>query len=141
LENKDFLRYSGPEVWPKITAYEACDRFIHRRPEISYLKARSAFLDNPEWDGLTILIQQVSKTRNKTNGKLNISKKTIAKFRYVPTRENEEEDIKQDVMNFLETLRNILCRTLPSEPLFEKWICVSFKYRFKYISSFQETWL
>lgn len=128
------LALSGPKVWPRLCADEAVDRFIFRRPEIGYLRARRKILAYGPNELTTV---NVKVSREWQNGPRR-QRETIGGFTH-QILPNPLEDVQQ----FLRELRPILIRRLPDKPLpgisvYLRFINPDIK---KPIATFQEKWL
>ena len=135
--NLDDMAYSGPGVWPKIVAWEAYDRFIHRRPELVYLLARRK-LEEGHWTTfglphtglIRIRIGIVNKNLKRKR------KQALGSFLHTIVDDREE-----DVRAFLNALRDNLCRHLPASSLPNIGVSLRFMHKNREITSVLEEWL
>jgi hypothetical protein len=133
-ESADY-ELSGPQVWPKTTAYETVDRYIFRRPELAYLRALRLIRTGP-MSPTFIRIRISREYKNGSRSKV----ETIGAFVH---RVDPDLQPTEDVAAFLRELRQVLYRVLPDRPQ----PTVSIRLRFfnphtkKAVTSFQERWL
>lgn len=111
---KEYFDHSGPDVWPKMSGYNAWDRFIFRRPEIAYQIAVDAMNETREVDqeekGTKIAVRVCRQIQRLTGQR---KESQVAKF----THNINYLDKTEDVRDFLEKLRSVLSRHLPDYPL------------------------
>ena len=110
------MAFSGPHVWPKLIVDHAQDRFIHQRPELSYLVAKRRMLEKreknqedqqPEYIRVRILRVQTNKSKSST------------KYAQQFSHPINYEDPLEDVREFLQRLRKMLLRCMPDKPLLD----------------------
>lgn len=135
------MALTGPDVWPKIMADHAVDRFIFRRPELAYIIAKKRMVEkrkkkqmDPEAGLMGIRLRRIYYLGGKRE------EKWMQRWGHQIIHEDEREDIKR----FLEDLRRILNRTMPDKPLVNCSIQLRF-YDFDAktdeLLSWQERWL
>ncbi len=102
------MTWSGPNVWPRISAMSIADRLIFQRPELTYHEARKRLLDLAAERGNEQLpvdaIQVMILFRKVSNG----PQKTCRRFVHSVIDDNIE-----DSRAFLQLLRHHLVRSLP----------------------------
>ena len=144
FEHED-LQLSGPRVWPTLHAHDIPSRYIHGRPELTYLSARKKALARAEREGRDpaevdrIRVAVVRKTKRDTprgpvsGDKINGS--------FVHTK---HQPLEKDVPELLEELYRYLCRTLPKDP--DPYLTVQLRFsqnnrpRSECLGSYQARW-
>lgn len=109
------LEYSGPSVWPKITADRMSDIVIHRRPELTYLEAvrRKERLETDGSRRFSDLLVTVYRVRYDPEQK-RLSSKSEARMKF--WHFINKEDKAEDVRKFLLLLRGVFEKLMPHEP-------------------------
>jgi len=138
---EEHLQYSGPHVWPEISAQMAVDRFLHRRIELSYLSALDRLNTNDHGPEPTkfVLIRLVRLKRDRTNNQSRY-KDLFSMIHGVNPNPME------DVRSLLSEIRAVLVRRMPDSPQLDSKICVFFAnglgpHRPRFIGRVMEPWL
>jgi hypothetical protein len=114
---KEDLKYSGPNVWPRLTADEQVDLFIFGRPELGYMSA----IRKIESSGIKPNQIRVTAYRFRYEGKKLASTGTRRSFWH-----DIEDDKEEDVRSFLRKLRNSLSSIMPREPSLDSVVKICF---------------
>jgi hypothetical protein len=139
------LELSGPKVWPTLQAHDIPSRYIHQRPELTYLSARKEALaraereDRDPADADRIRVTVVKKWKRETSRRRIRGQETRGYFvhsKHLPP--------KQDVREFLKELDSYLRRKLPKEPVPGLTVQLRFTQHYqargKSLGSFQALW-
>lgn len=137
-DQSEDLRFSGPSVWPKLSADHAWDRYIFRRPELAYLESmrrassqrtRKGLL--PDLSTIRVRIQRIRRQEKK--------EVVVCSTSFFHTVLDEK---LEDVRTFLKELRGMMARTLPDAPALDSSVIVRFEDPDDgtYLTSFKEKW-
>jgi|GEM_PF-4400606 len=134
----DDYRYSGPEVWPRLTAETQPDLFIFRRPELAYLEAirrNRAHDERNRLEPSPVMTIRVERLRHRD--KKFYRTKIDRVIRHVI-----EDDRTDDVRKLLRTLREVLQMIMPEKPSQECVVRIRFYSQdHRPVLSFQERWV
>lgn len=97
---------SGPLVWPRISADQAYDRFIFRRPEIAYLATVRTIRTRVGSEPGAVYVRVLRKRNNQ-----NYKAEAASSFWHVVRKPGEDD--QEDVRRFLVELRRELVRMFP----------------------------
>lgn len=134
---------SGPKIWPSIIAEEAWDRYIFRRPELGYLKAkREIDKDRRQSRREPAEYVQIRILRSYHDGNSRgPRRRQLHKWNRLINR----DDTVADVRDFLEQLRHLLSRCMPDRPLPDCQVWLQFTdpagSPARVVGSWQETWI
>lgn len=134
------LNLSGPNVWPKLTAELAADRFIFRRPELAYLEGLRRMADARRRDSMDpevpILLAKVYRIHFKGPKKRFDSISDIM-------HDVQWADRLEDVRRFLSRLRTVLVKHMPDDAALDQGVLVKFidADTREQAVSFQERWV
>jgi len=137
--NQTEIELSGSKYWPKdISIFSHASRYLFRRPEIAFLRARHRLMrEDREDNRMTIRIEQVS-YYTKQGGAKRRKGDTLGTIIHTVLRNNPE----QDVRNFLKELHHRLSSVLPLHPVFEIRVRLRMECRSNNsIGYFTERWI
>lgn len=140
---RDF-EFSGPEIWPCVSAQDAWDRYIHRRPELAYLRAKRELNKSRSRakEDLAEYIEIRMAYGHYQNGSRQ-KWEQLQKWSRLINRDDESADVRE----FLDQLRDLLKRHVPNQPLPDCRISLRFHDPTRgganagFLTSWQETWL
>lgn len=131
------LRLSGPHVWPDLSAEQTVDRYIQRRPELAYLRAlRRVLAGEKGRTDLAPAIQVVS-ARLRTLPGNRQGQIHLGDFLHLTTLDDRQADVR----GMLRSLRRLLLRQMPPEPLLGTRVSLLFRYDDKIMARYQAEWL
>lgn len=140
LAQEDLKLLSGPAVWPVISAEKACDRFIHKRPELWYLLAKKRQRELRGASGLEpaeSIIIKIYEVGGRRRGASRRAEGKIGEMEHFfsPNR-------RADVRRFLVALRSWLDKNQTDAPIVGVGVRLQFFDRdIKYLSDFRTEWM
>lgn len=135
------LSFSGPKVWPKITAERMSDIFIHRRPELAYLEAlrRKAKLEG-EKDPVPDILVTVSYRMFDNDEKMLGTKSKASKNVWHHIKQDRTEDVRKLLLELREVLETLL--PLEPNPMIGVVVLYSCEINWKQaLARFQSRWI